>query len=141
MPGVTKAYRMKKLNKFATDLSMRCQAEFENVHRKTAGDTEKLQECISCTTDAILECYKGNHRLCKAHSTVCKGENEDNWFVHNEYPNYFFKLKMRPGCEKIVLDLINYRLGPSIVELTKLNSNSQKVESSKFFRQSHQCRI
>ena len=36
---------------------------------------------------------------------------------------------MKPGCEKTVRDCINYRLGPSIVELTKLNSNSQKVES------------
>ena len=71
MPGVTKSIRMKKLNRFATDLSMRCKAEFENVHRKTAGDTEKLQGCISTIIDAILECYKGNHRLCKAHSTVC----------------------------------------------------------------------
>ena len=129
MPGVTKSIRMKKLNRFATDLSMRCKAEFENIHKKTAGDTEKLQGCISTITDAILECYKGNHRLCKAHSTVCKGENDENWFVDNEYLTYFFKLKMKPGCEKTVRDCINYRLGPSIVELTKLNSNSQKVES------------
>ena len=120
---------MKKLNRFATDLSMRCNAEFENVHRKTAVDTEKLQGCISTITDAILECYKGNHKLCKAHSTVCKGENDENWFVDNEYLTYFFKLKMKPGCEKTVRDCINYRLGPIIVELTKLNSNSQKIES------------
>ena len=43
MPGVTKSIRMKKLNRFSTDISMQCQAEFENVHRKTAGDAKKYR--------------------------------------------------------------------------------------------------
>ena len=41
----------------------------------------------------------------------------------------FFKLKVKIGSEKVLRDCIDYRLGASIVEKTKLNSNSQKVES------------
>ena len=129
MPGVTKAYRRKKLNSFATDLNMRCQSEFDNIHRLTKGDTEKLKERIIATTDAITECYKGNHTLCKSQSTVCMGESENNWLVKSEHLSYFFKLKVNSGSEKTLRDCIDYRLGSSIVEKTKLNSNSQKVES------------
>ena len=67
------------------DLSMRCQSEFDNIHRLTKSDTEKLKERITATTDAITECYKGNHRLCKLQSTVCMGESDNNWLVKSEH--------------------------------------------------------
>ena len=43
MPGVTKRCREKKLNRFAVDLSMRCQSKFQNIHRKVNGDARMLQ--------------------------------------------------------------------------------------------------
>lgn len=130
MPGVTKSYRQKKLNRFATDLSLRCQSEFENFHHQTVGNTEKLKKSISGCSDALMECYQGNHRLCKEHSTVCQGDNDNNWLVKSDYLPYYFKLKLNCGSDKLVLrDCIKYRLSPSIIEKTKLNSNSQKAES------------
>ena len=93
MPGVNKAYRRKKLNSFATDLSMRCQSEFDNIHRLTKGDTEKLKKRISATTDAITECYNGNHRLCKTQSTVCMEESNNNWPFKSEHLPYFLNLR------------------------------------------------
>ena len=81
MPGVTKRLREKKLNSFATDLSMRCQTEFENIHRKTNGDTLKLQKHIAMTTDAITAYYQGDHRLCPSKSTVCEGLSDNSWLV------------------------------------------------------------
>ena len=41
----------------------------------------------------------------------------------------FFKLKAKTCSEKVSRDYINYRLGSSMVEKTRLNTNSQKVES------------
>ena len=57
------------------------------------------------------------------------GEGDNNWLVKSEYLPYFFKLKVKSGYKKVLRDCINYRLGSSIVEKTKLNSNSQKDES------------
>ena len=81
------------------------------------------------TSDAIIACYQGDHRLCLSQSTVCMGDSDNNWLVKSEYLPYFFKLKVKIGSEKVLRDCIDYRLGASIVEKTKLNSNSQKVES------------
>ena len=80
MPGGTKKSKTKNLNNFTTDLSMRCQSEFENIHRQTSGNTLKLQKYISMTTDAITPCYQGDHKLCKLHSTVCVGEVDNKLF-------------------------------------------------------------
>ena len=129
MPGVTKRCREKKLNSFAVDLSMRCQMEFQNIHRKVNGDALMLQKHINMTSDAIIACYQGDHRLCLSQSTVCMGDSDNNWLVKSEYLPYFFKLKVKIGSEKVLRDCIDYCLGASIVEKTKLNSNSQKVES------------
>ena len=129
MPGVTRRCREKKLNSFAVDLSMRCQSEFQNIHRKVNSDTLLLQKHINMTSDAIIACYQGDHRLCLSQSTVCMGDSDNNWLVKSEYLPYFFKLKVKIGSEKVLRDCIDYRLGASIVEKTKLNSNSQKVES------------
>ena len=129
MPGGTKKGKTKNLNNFATDLSMRCQSEFENIHRQTTGNTLKLQKYISVTTDAITACYQGDHKLCKLHSTVCVGEVDNNWLIQSQYLCKSFKLMVKKGSEKTLRECIDYRLGPNIVEKTKLNSNSQKVES------------
>ena len=64
----------RKKNSFATDLSVRCQSEFQNIHRQANGDALKLQKHIAMATDAILLCYQGHHRLCLSKSTVCMGE-------------------------------------------------------------------
>ena len=81
MPVVTKRCREKKLNSFAVDLSMRCQSEFQNIHRKVNGDALMLQKHINMTSDAIIARYQGDHRLCLSQSTVCIGDSDNNWLV------------------------------------------------------------
>lgn len=100
MPGTTKRFKLKKLNRFATDLSMRCNSEFENIHRQTAGDTEKLKERTAAVTNAIVKCYQGNHVLCKAESTVCEGEGDRNWFSENAFLPFFSSLRWCLGQKK-----------------------------------------
>ena len=99
MPGVTKRLSEKRLNSFATDLSMRCQTEFENIHRKTNGDMLKLQKHIAMNTDAITACYQGDHRLCPSKSTVCEGLSNNNWLVKSYFLPYFLKLKVKSCSE------------------------------------------
>lgn len=129
MPGLTKSYRQKLQNRFATDLSMRCQAEFESIHKQTRGDFKKMKTSIAETTAAIVNCYKGEHKLCRAHSSVCIGENDNNWISKNEYVPNNFKININRDTDKTLRECIDFRFGPSILEKTKLNSNTQKVES------------
>ena len=79
---------------------MRCQSEFENIHRQTTGNTLKLQRYIFMTTDAITACYQGDHKLCKLHSTVCVGEVDNNWLIQSQYLCKSFKLMVKNGSEK-----------------------------------------
>ena len=129
MPGLTKSFKQKMQNRFSTDLSLRCQAEFENCHQRARGDLENLKISITESTEAILRCYAGDHKLCRAHSSVCAGENDNNWILKNEFLPNSFKISLNTETEKILRECINFRLGPTMLEKTKFNSNTQKVES------------
>ena len=43
MPGLTKSYKECLRNRFSTDLTMRCQAEFEHAHHLAKGDFDQLK--------------------------------------------------------------------------------------------------
>lgn len=47
MPGLTKAARQKMRDRFAIDLSKRCQVEFENAFNKLNRDTDRVKGCLS----------------------------------------------------------------------------------------------
>ena len=57
------------------------------------------------------------------------GENDNNWISKNEYVPNNSKININRDTDKTLRECIDLRLGPSILEKTKLNSNTQKVES------------
>jgi hypothetical protein len=58
-PGRTSAQRLAIQRKFSVDFMKRCTAEYDTAVKKYGGDTEKLINTLSYTTDAILQCYWG----------------------------------------------------------------------------------
>ena len=124
MTGRTKRIRERIRNNFATDLSKRCQAEFNKAFAKQVS-TVHLKRYLSYAVDAIVECYKGNHSLCIKLSFVCKGA----WIKTSTYLENDFKLDDSDECDNMLRSCINYRLGPVSIERTQKNTNTQKVEA------------
>lgn len=130
MPGLTKSYRQTLQNRFSVDLSMRCQAEFESAHQYVNGDFEKLKAKIQTAYDAIIMCYGGDHTLCETHSNVCKGKTDNNWLIKSEFLPGTFRINVsNESHKKTLMECIDYRLAPNMLEKTKTNTNTQKVES------------
>lgn len=130
MPGSTVKLRGEQRSRFAFDLSQRCYAEFQQIHRLENGNFSKIQSRVEKCISAMLKCYAGHHNDCKTNSAVCNGENNNNWFCPSSiYLNPGFKLDTELH-KQTMLDCINYRLGPEVLKLTKLNTNSQKVEGT-----------
>ena len=84
-----------------------------------------LQKHINMTSDAIIACYQGDHRLCLSQSTVCMGDSDNNWPVKSEYLPYFFKLKVKIGSEKVLQTVLTIVLGralwkrPNLIQIHK----------------------
>ncbi len=57
MPGTTATYRMYLRNRFAVDISKRCQAEFENVHTEERGNysrfSAKIKKMHICSENVL----------------------------------------------------------------------------------------
>lgn len=131
MPGPTKAHRMYLRNRFATDLSKRCQAEFNRIHEKMGGDFTSILSHMPKCINAIKKCYFADHSFCKLYSEVCNGEQNDNWIKKGTFLPKSFKINSASGeNEKTLLECIEYRLSDSTLQYTKLNSNTQKVEAT-----------
>ena len=130
MPGLTKSYRGTMRNRFATVMSMRCKAEFDNIHQQVNGEFLPLKVWISAAKPAIAKCYSGDHSLFSAHSSVCDDALDNNWIVESTFLPSTFKIDTcNPTHKQTIEDCINYRLGQQTLEKTKLNTNTQKVES------------
>ena len=130
MPGQTRTYRLYLRNRFSIDISRRCQSEFECIHRKVDGNFKEMVSQTHLCIPAIKRCYCGDHTYCKLHSNVCKGENNDNWIVKSCYLPSNFRInasKIENG--QALLECIEYRLSDDMLQVTRFNSNSQKVEA------------
>ena len=131
MPAVTKAEREKIFARFAIDLSMRCTAEVNQAHQTFPGDSFNVKSCLSYIVDAIVCCYMGFHYLCKQHSFVCDG-GANHWISRSAVlpPDFVVCGKSDNDTERKLQECVNLRLGPSILDKTRLNTNTQKVESA-----------
>jgi hypothetical protein len=58
-PGRTAAQRLAIQRNFSVDFMKRCTAEYDTAVKMYGGDTEKLINTLSYTSDAILQCYWG----------------------------------------------------------------------------------
>ncbi|KAK3094151.1 hypothetical protein FSP39_024742 [Pinctada imbricata] len=132
MPGKTKAEREIHLGTFALDLSKRCQSECEQLNIKTKqcdGVSTLTQRDLSLLTETIIMCYYGDHSLCELHSLVCKGTETENWVRKSPFLPSDFKIEACTKNYNLLEKCLAYRLSLPRFEKTKLNSNSQKVES------------
>ena len=86
----------------------------------------------------MVKCYSGDHSLCCSHSSVCSGTVDNNWIVKSSFLPDTFRIDVcNPKHRVTIEDCINYRLAPQMLEKTKLNTNTQKVESvNKIIRRS-----
>ena len=131
MPGKTKAYRQYLQNRFALDMSQRCHAELQSIIKKSRHVQPKILEATRDIMSTIKQCYAGNHSLCKINSAVCKGRKNDNWLSNSIFLSTSFQINVRINeSEKVLMEVIEYRLADNIVNLTRLNTNSQKVEGT-----------
>lgn len=130
MPGETVKKREKLRRSFATDLSMRCQAEFNTAFKTCNGNLGQLNASMPHIIDSVVDCNLGNHTKCKLYSGVCSGTDNDNWLKHSTYLSSKFAIDPIDLHRKNIRKCINYRLGPEALAKTQLNSNSQKVEAS-----------
>ena len=127
MPASTKVKRQKLLNTFSTDLTERCNAELAQATKKSDGDFSILKRKISYVVDAIIECYCGNHALCKKYSFVCGGK-KNLWTKRGSLLPKSFKIVTSESNKECLRKSVSKRLGPKILEKTRLNMNTNFVE-------------
>lgn len=131
MRADTKDLRQTLQNRFAVDLSIRCQAELDIIHKKSNGDFEKIQSMTTDVISAIVSCYAGEHSSCAINSYVCQGGRDINWLANSSFLSKNFNIDIENIKNKeCLLKCIEYRLRKDMLEKTKLNTNSQKVESA-----------
>lgn len=125
-PGRTAVDRSKMKTRFADDLSDRCSAEHKAIHAHFEGDIVKVKRAISYTGDAIIECYKGHHQLCKKHSFVCDGSLTGKWNATFLPENCDITPTRKD--ESLLRECIDYRIGQKTVTDTMFLTNTQKSE-------------
>ena len=121
--GVTKD---KMQARFSLDLSRRCQGEHAAALKKYGSETHSVVRHLSYTSDAIIDCYQGDHKLCLKWSFLCKGRGP-KLLKYGEKNS--IKLVMTEEDRDKVRTLIGARLGRQAILKTKLGTNTQKSEA------------
>ena len=78
-PGTTAEGRRRKQSRFAEDVRQRCTAEISGAMRTIQKEqknrkrdiTDKIIDKLKHTTEATIQCYKGNCTLCETDSLDC----------------------------------------------------------------------
>jgi hypothetical protein len=109
------------------NIARRCTKEFNVCFNIHGGNLNKIKRKLTYVTDAIVECYKGNHTLCKRHSYACHGTKKNTWAT--KFIPQGKCLKITAKDEELLREIIGIRLGTKAVNVTKLNTNTQKCES------------
>ena len=133
-PGSTQAKKKKLQGRFVHDLGDRVNAEFNQAHKDLEGSVEKLNEKLPEIKEAIIDCYRGDHRLCDEHSYVCT--EDKRWrrpYINTnkrlKEKEEFFREASRQDLEHL-REVIDMRFGKKAVELTSNNCNTNKCEAS-----------
>lgn len=127
MPARTQVKRQKLLNCFSVDLTERCNAELAQARKYYSGNFLKVKCKISHVVDAIVNCYTGNHLLCKKHSFLCNGLQK-LWLRGRSLLPKTFKIAHSQQNIDFIRKTVNLRLGPNMLEKTRLNMNTNFVE-------------
>jgi len=112
---------------FSYNLARRCTKEFNLCYNDKEGNITKIKRKLTYVRDAIIECYKDNHKLCRKFSYACSGKKKGLWL--RSFLPHGTCLNMDGDDEVTLRELIDLRLGRKAIECTKLNTNTQKCES------------
>ena len=120
----------KKIEKrVADELSSRCDAEVKQAFNRYGTNEIDMTSALHNTGKAILKCYQGDHSLCAMFSFVCNGTDKRCWSKPHLPTNMQKSMEFSEKDLPIMQQFIDYRLGPAAIHLTRLNTNSQQVES------------
>lgn len=133
-PGSTKTKQNKAKGRFVHDLGDRVNAEFNQAHESLNGSVEELNSKLPDIKEAIIDCYRGDHRLCDQHSYVCNEEkrwqrpyiNSNKRFSGKEE---FFREALGKDLEQL-RKMIDMRFGEEAVSMTSNNCNTNKSEAT-----------
>ena len=129
LKGNTVKARTRMQNNLAIDLSERCHAEICKAFTKHGDNKDLIRNKLSYVVDAVVDCYQDWHLKCARHSFLCKGLRKDNWLKDNAILGKDFGIPRSERASDILRQCVNYRMSPAMMEKTKLNSNTQKVEA------------
>lgn len=129
LKGKTVKVRTQMQNKLAIDLAERCHSEICQAFKKYGNDINKVRNKLTYAADAIVDCYQDWHLKCAKYSFVCKGLRKNNWISRSSVLDTKFGIKQTQKSSEVLRECVNYRMCPAMMEKTKLNSNTQKVEA------------
>ncbi|CAH1784479.1 unnamed protein product [Owenia fusiformis] len=134
-PGKNKSTKEHYQRLFCIDLTQRCTAILRKLSL-TDRDLSKVSTFkIIKITDSLIQCYQGNHTLCKQDLNECKGRRSNNWWT-NSYNLKACNLKAtdinmdKKNDEMYLRLLIEMRLGPEALASGKFYTHTNKNESA-----------
>lgn len=129
MPARLQRDKEKLKDRFANDFSKRCQAEYEQAF-EVSEDFLSMKRNLTYASDAIVDCYLGRHDNCAKFSYVCSNSrNGKTWLEKSAFLKSDFKINNETSeAKKLLRQCVQYRLGPSMLNKTPKNANTQKVE-------------
>lgn len=130
-PGARSEQRKVQQNIFSKDLTKRAYAIASQLTQKCGSNVDKMMESVPDILRATVECYKHNHKWCKAHSLVCQGKPRDNWWHKTLLRTCGVRnLHFTKEDEQLVRALLLERIDKPILTLTRFNNNTNRVEAS-----------
>ncbi|CAG2191403.1 unnamed protein product [Mytilus edulis] len=131
MPARLVSEKDKMLKRFALDMAARCQAEYNAAFDKFNMDSVRVKVHLSYVCHAIVSCYQGDHNGCTKYSLVCSNRNSlKTWTEKSAYLKNNFKLNKSENTAALLRECVKYRLGPTMLNRTCKNTNTQKAEAT-----------
>ena len=131
MPARLVSEKDKMLKRFALDMAARCQAEYNAAFDKFNMDSVRVKVHLSYACHAIVSCYQGDHNGCTKYSLVCSNRNSlKTWTEKSAYLKNNFKLNKSENTAALLRECVKYRLGPTMLNRTCKNTNTQKAEAT-----------
>lgn len=131
-PGRTREIRKNVHTIFSKDIKARCSCIFKALMKEHSGDVTEIRKHLPNVLLSTLKCYSGDCSMCRRHSMVCSGGVVKNWWYRSVFlgPNKITTLNMNENDKKLVHELLKMRLSIEALDMLKLNSSTQKCEST-----------
>lgn len=132
--GSNKFKRKLAQQQLSLDISKRCSAEFDALHKLYKNNHDEILDKLPLTAPAIIDCYSGNCEKCETYSFVCHGPNIGQWprpFLNiGPFRNKRVLICPDEKDKEILLNCINVRLGTKSINSTIFNRTQNKCEAA-----------